>query len=71
MNCGCSSQAVQPYSTISCPNTAVSAAGQYPTAMGYVPWQQWQQTYSPEQGLVRGTIFPELDLPFVMGRYCS
>lgn len=39
-----------------------------PTAMGYVPWQQWGQTYPLEQGLNRGTIFPELDLPFVMGR---
>lgn len=39
-----------------------------PIAMGYVPWQRWKQTYSLEQGLNRGTIFPELDLPFVMGR---
>ncbi len=39
-----------------------------PIAMGYVPWQKWKQTYSLEQGLTRGTIFPELDLPFVMGR---
>lgn len=70
MNCGCSSQA-QPYSAISCPSSAANAAGRYPLAMGYVPWQQWQQTYSMEQALSRGTIFPELDLPFVMGRYCS
>lgn len=39
-----------------------------PIAMAYVPWQKWKQTYSLEQGLNRGTIFPELDLPFVMGR---
>lgn len=39
-----------------------------PIAMAYVPWQRWKQTYSLEQGLNRGTIFPELDLPFVMGR---
>lgn len=39
-----------------------------PIAMAYVPWQRWRQTYSLEQGLNRGTIFPELDLPFVMGR---
>lgn len=37
-------------------------------AMGYVPWQRWGQTYSMEDSLKRGTIFPELDLPFVMGR---
>lgn len=39
-----------------------------PVAMGYVPWQQWRQTYPLDKGLERGTIFPELDLPFVMGR---
>lgn len=39
-----------------------------PVAMAYVPWQQWRQTYPMEKGFSRGTIFPELDLPFVMGR---
>ena len=33
-------------------------------AMAYVPWQRWQETYPLEEGLHRGTIFPELDLPF-------
>lgn len=42
--------------------------GQYPEAMAYVPWQQWQHTYPPDQGIVRGTIFPDLDLPFNGGR---
>lgn len=61
----------QAYMPVSCPGTAAGNIQQYPVAMGYVPWQQWQQTYSLDQGLSRGTIFPELDLPFVMGRYCS
>ncbi|MCI8660431.1 MAG: spore coat associated protein CotJA [Lachnospiraceae bacterium] len=39
-----------------------------PIGMAYVPWQTWGQTYSMEQGFSRGTLFPELDLPFVMGR---
>ena len=39
-----------------------------PIAMAYVPWQQWRQTYPVDKALSRGTIFPELDLPFVMGR---
>lgn len=33
-------------------------------AMAYVPWQRWQETYPLEEGFHRGTIFPELDLPF-------
>lgn len=36
--------------------------------MGYVPWQKWSHTYPMEQGFTRGTIFPELDFPFLMGR---
>lgn len=39
-----------------------------PVGMGYVPWQFWGQTYPVEQALMRGTIFPVLDYPFVMGR---
>jgi len=42
--------------------------GQMPIGMAYVPWQQWCQTYPMEQGFRQGTIFPELDLPFMMGR---
>lgn len=41
---------------------------QFPIAMAYVPWQQWQSTYAPERALVQGTIFPELDLQFNYGR---
>jgi hypothetical protein len=40
----------------------------YPIAMAYVPMQQWSQTYPLSQGFTQGTIFPELDLPFMMGR---
>ncbi len=41
---------------------------QFPVGMGYVPWQEWQQTYPLDQAFQRGTIFPDLDLPFMMGR---
>lgn len=39
-----------------------------PIGMAYVPWQKWCQTYALDRGFNRGTIFPELDLPFLMGR---
>lgn len=51
-----------------CTNMREDRMSGMPIAMAYVPWQRWKQTYSLEQGLNRGTIFPELDLPFVMGR---
>lgn len=41
---------------------------QFPIAMAYVPWQSFETTYPLCQGLMVGTIFPELDLPFERGR---
>lgn len=29
----------------------------------YVPMQSMDETYEPEKALLRGTIFPELDIP--------
>ncbi|MBW7572524.1 spore coat associated protein CotJA [Caproiciproducens faecalis] len=34
-------------------------------AMAYVPFQQFGTVYEPEMGLRSGTIFPELDKPFL------
>jgi len=41
-----------------------------PLAMAYVPMQQWGKTYSVEKGFDKGTVFPELDLPFEPGEGC-
>ena len=41
-----------------------------PVGMGYVPIQSWQQPYALETAFRRGTIFPDLDLPFMMGGAC-
>ena len=38
-----------------------------PLAMSYVPFQNWNKTYDLAIGLERGTIFPDLDLPFKGG----
>lgn len=37
----------------------------YPIAMAYVPVQKWQNIYKAETALMRGTVFPELYLPFL------
>lgn len=34
-------------------------------AMAYVPLQSWEKTYEISVALDRGTIFPELDKPFI------
>lgn len=36
-----------------------------PLAIAYVPWQQWNQTCPLDKALKIGTIFPELDKPFL------
>ena len=36
-------------------------------AMAYVPVQPFQQTYDPEQAWSNGTLFPELNKPFLGG----
>lgn len=33
-------------------------------AMAYIPYQQEDETYSPEQGICSGTMFPVLNKPF-------
>ena len=40
----------------------------YPVGMAYVPMQRWGKTYDLDAGFSRGTIFPDLDLPFLAGR---
>ena len=36
-----------------------------PLAMAYVPWQMWRDIYEPCKALETGTIFAELDKPFL------
>ena len=38
-----------------------------PLAMVYAPRQEWQALYDNEVGHGRGTIFKELDFPFLGG----
>lgn len=45
----------------------MDCASTCPLAMAYVPWQIWDMTYEMEEGFAVGTIFPELDLPFLGG----
>lgn len=43
----------------------------YPIAMAYVPWQYFDKIYDDlNKGYMFGTIFPELNKPFV-GRRCN
>ena len=39
----------------------------YPLAMVYSPIQEWKEIYDLDTALQKGTLFSELDLPFVAG----
>lgn len=39
--------------------------GSVPLAMAYVPFQKWGMLYDEEVGMQRGTIFKQLDKPFI------
>lgn len=48
-----------------CPDTHDHFPPDMPIAMAYVPWQQWRDLYEPCKALERGTLFMELDKPFL------
>ncbi|MBR3770549.1 MAG: spore coat associated protein CotJA [Lachnospiraceae bacterium] len=37
----------------------------FPIGMGYIPWQEFKNLHDPEKGLHAGTIFMELEKPFI------
>ncbi len=41
----------------------------YPLAMVYSPYQNWQNLYTPDVALEKGTLFGELDLPIESTNY--
>lgn len=43
-------------------------SNEFPIAMAYVPWQTFRNLYPYEKALCVGSIFQELDKPFVIGR---
>ncbi len=40
----------------------------FPVGMGYVPMQCWQEPYPLAVGFSRGTLFSDLDYPFMRAR---
>ena len=48
-----------------CPDTRDFFPEDIPLAMAYVRWQRWQDLYEPCKALQCGTIFRELDKPFL------
>ncbi len=47
------------------PVEQVDALEGLPIAMAYVPWQSWKKIICPEKALHIGTIFEELNKPFL------
>lgn len=55
----------QRYSRVRSAGSSRGNMADFPVAMAYVPWQQWNTLYDLEKGLETGTIFPELNRPFL------
>lgn len=57
-----------------CKDCPVSSRNKYlkdaPLAMGYIPWQTFDETFPLKKALSVGTVFPELCKPFC-GRRCG
>lgn len=51
-------------------NQATAPVDSMMVAMAYVPWQQWGDTFDYEKSLMYGTIFEDLNKPW-MGRACE
>ncbi len=47
------------------PATRTWGLAGYPLASVYAPLQEWRELYDEEKGLARGTLFAELDKPFL------
>ncbi len=68
---GCTSRAGAPHASGSCGCAQRGTAYAAPIncscflAIANVPWQQFTNSYEPEQALKIGTMFPELDKPFL------
>lgn len=46
-------------------NSVDKCLDKLPLAMAYVPMQKWRNIYSTAEAMKAGTIFQELDLPFL------
>jgi hypothetical protein len=49
-------------------NSVSAFPAETPLAMAYVPFQKIHYVYDPDSALMQGTLFPELDKPFLGGR---
>lgn len=71
--CGCSTPAAESRDTERRERNASRGCGcrredplyGMPLAMAYVPWQNWREIYDLCEGFQTGTIFEELDKPFL------
>lgn len=48
-------------------NQSMSVQCDMPIGMCYVPWQKWGCIYDPCKALSKGTMFVDLDKPFLGG----
>lgn len=48
------------------PMPGLQPSAMFPVGMTYTPWQEFTRLYEWDQALIRGTLFADLDKPFLM-----
>lgn len=48
------------------PMPGLQPSAMFPVGMTYTPWQEFTRLYEWDQALTRGTLFADLDKPFLM-----
>lgn len=63
-NCNSSANCMSPYTTPDLNHSHVDECPCY-LAIANIPWQYFTNSYEPDRALQVGTLFPELDKPFL------
>ena len=66
--CGCSNAKQDNCNNVHDCDIETAPVDRMAPGMAYVPWQKWEDIYCMEKALERGTIFEQLDKPFIGGR---
>ena len=64
-NCGACSNENEMQRMMPRDNCSSQECERWSIAMAYVPWQNLEKVYEPAQALRSGTLFPELEKPFM------
>lgn len=63
-NCGCMGDMYKDEYNEGC-DRGVEPVDEMMPGMGFVPWQKWEEVYCVEEAIENGTIFAQLNKPYI------